>query len=308
VEVTGKVIEHLLSNSPFLEGLHVERSSCLGDLKVSSSSVKLKYLVLAYNLVENVEISAKDLVSLKCHGRKTNMSLTDVPRLTEVSVGGPYCDHLLKDMLSDFSSYLCQLEELSLCRGFKAFDDYLNFLEFQMNWGIPIQKFSGLNNLKQMQLTLDVFDEEGLLYSRSLIEASPSLHRLSLQLRPRPKEMFGEMTWRSIGGQKHQSLKVVEIVGFTDLTCDLELALDLFKYAMSLQKLIIDPRQLFWLEEESSSNEDTRELEAARNRQIVPKTCKQNYLHELNWKYFNLSWFFFRYVFIKLGNSKSCLI
>lgn len=194
------------------------------------------------------------------------MSLTDVPRLTEVSVGGPYCDHLLKDMLSDFSSYLCQLEELSLCRGFKAFDDYLNFLEFQMNWGIPIQKFSGLNNLKQMQLTLDVFDEEGLLYSRSLIEASPSLHRLSLQLRPRPKEMLGEMTWRSIGGQKHQSLKVVEIVGFTDLTCDLELALDLVKYAMSLQKLIIDPRQLFWLEEESSSNEDTRELEAARNR------------------------------------------
>jgi len=59
---------------------------------------------------------------------------------------------------------------------------------------------------------------------------------------------------------------VVEIVGFTDLTCDLELALDLVKYAMSLQKLIIDPRQLFWLEEESSSNEDTRELEAARNR------------------------------------------
>jgi len=131
VEVTGKVIEHLLSNSPFLEGLHVERSSCLGDLKVSSSSVKLKYLVLAYNLVENVEISAKDLVSLKYHGRKTNMSLTDVPRLTEVSVGGPYCDHLLKDMLSDFSSYLCQLEELSLCRGLRLLMITLTFWNFR---------------------------------------------------------------------------------------------------------------------------------------------------------------------------------
>lgn len=56
MELTGKVIEHFLFNSPFLEGLRVERSSCLGDLKVSSSSVKLKYLVSAYNLVENVDL------------------------------------------------------------------------------------------------------------------------------------------------------------------------------------------------------------------------------------------------------------
>ncbi|CAK7337582.1 unnamed protein product [Dovyalis caffra] len=265
VEVTGKVIEHLLSNSPLLEVLHVERSSCLGNLKVSSSSLKLTYLTLAYNRVESVEISAKNLVSFKYHGKKTTISLKDVPRLIEVSVGGPYCDHLLKDKLLDFSSYLSQLEKLSLCRGFKTFDDYLNFLEFQINGGILMQNFSGLNSLKKMQLTLDAFDEEGLLYCQSLIEASPSLHRLSLQLRPRPKAMFGEITWRSIGGRKHQCLKVVKIVGFMGLPCNLELALDLVKYAVSLQKLIIDPRKLFWLGEELSPIEDVKELEAARS-------------------------------------------
>ncbi|KAG5225789.1 F-box/FBD/LRR-repeat protein [Salix suchowensis] len=141
------------------------------------NDVLLKHLVLAYNLVENVEISYKDLVSFKYHGRKTNISLKDVPRLAEVSFGGIYFDHILKAMLSDFSSYLSQLE--------KAF--------------IEPGKFSGLNNLKQMELTLYAFDDEGLLYCHSLLEACPSLHRLSVQLQPRPQEMFGEMTWRFIG-------------------------------------------------------------------------------------------------------------
>ncbi|KAB5514393.1 hypothetical protein DKX38_028299 [Salix brachista] len=73
-----------------------------------------------------------------------------------------------------------------------------------------------------MELSLDAFDDEGLLYSHSLLEACPSLHRLSVQLQPRPKEMFGEMTWRIIGGQKHPRQ-------FMGLTYDLELAIDLVK-------------------------------------------------------------------------------
>ncbi|KAL4639061.1 hypothetical protein ACB092_03G190900, partial [Castanea dentata] len=46
VEVTGEVLEYVLSNCPFIEILHVENSKSLVKLKTSSPLPKLKHLEL----------------------------------------------------------------------------------------------------------------------------------------------------------------------------------------------------------------------------------------------------------------------
>ncbi|XP_059657252.1 putative FBD-associated F-box protein At5g56390 [Cornus florida] len=114
VNVTGQVLEHFLTNCPFLEQLCVEKSDCLINLKVPDLSLKLQRLEITYCFnVESIEISAMNLVSFMYFGPKISLPFKNVQDPVELYFGGDYCNYLICNFW-EISSYLSQLESLTL--------------------------------------------------------------------------------------------------------------------------------------------------------------------------------------------------
>lgn len=72
VDVSGKVIEQLMSNCPSFQRLRVFHSIILDDLTVSAkTSVVLKYLEIRECCqIRKVEVVAKNLLTLHSHGKE----------------------------------------------------------------------------------------------------------------------------------------------------------------------------------------------------------------------------------------------
>ena len=114
VEVTGKVLNYILSNCPCIEALHVESSASLVNLKPSRPLLKLKHLeILRCVFLKEIEISAVNLVSFKYFGLKIMLRLGDVPNLVDVSVEGLYASYFVQKCCP-ISSYLSQLQTIVL--------------------------------------------------------------------------------------------------------------------------------------------------------------------------------------------------
>ena len=112
VRVTGKLLEHLLSNCPLLERLHVSDSDDLVTLKVCGSSLRLKYLHIIRCLeFKSIEIFAPNLESLGLVGRETEMHVNHAPCLLDVCLGG---SKPVDSAICTLSSYLSQLQSLIL--------------------------------------------------------------------------------------------------------------------------------------------------------------------------------------------------
>lgn len=115
IDVSGEVIEDLLSNCSLLEVLRIVHSLCLVSLKVChNQSPSLKYLEIGrcHKLV-NLEISAANLVSFRYGGPNIAILIKNVPRLVEVSFGGFYNENIIQS-LSQLSCYIPQLETIAL--------------------------------------------------------------------------------------------------------------------------------------------------------------------------------------------------
>ncbi|KAL4634235.1 hypothetical protein ACB092_04G185200 [Castanea dentata] len=85
VEVTGKVLNYILSNCPYIEALHVESSASLVNLKLSRPLLKLKHLeILRCIFLKEIEISTVNLVSFKYLGHEIRLHLGDVPNLVDL--------------------------------------------------------------------------------------------------------------------------------------------------------------------------------------------------------------------------------
>ena len=115
VNVIGEVLEHYVSNCPFLEELYVSSSNSLVNLRLVDQPPKLSSFQVAHcSNLENLEISAPNLVSFGYVGPKIkNMTLRYVPLLSKVAFGGKYCESI--DFDSDqHASYLSQLKKLVL--------------------------------------------------------------------------------------------------------------------------------------------------------------------------------------------------
>ncbi|KAG2678645.1 hypothetical protein I3760_11G011900 [Carya illinoinensis] len=234
VEVTGLVLDHILSKCPFLEVLHVEVSQSLVNLKVAGPSLKLKRLeILRCKCLENLEISAMNLVSFKYSGPEiTKMALKHVPKLIDLSLACHYACFFVKHS-SQFSSCLSKLKTLELDLGVEKFFRFPRFPE--------------LTNLRQLKLRVNARDVETLLHCTSLLKASPFLEKFSMQLLFSNGAATGKMKVRK-AKHPHQCLKVVEMTGFIGCTVDMELSLYVLNNAACLEKLVIDTR--YSLEEE----------------------------------------------------------
>lgn len=110
VEVTGEVLDCVLSNCPSIEVLRVEGSQSLVEFKPSCPLIKLKHLMISWcNFLGIVEISAINLVSFKYCGKVARMLLGDVPNLVEMSLSFQYSDILVDNRILP-SHYFPQLE------------------------------------------------------------------------------------------------------------------------------------------------------------------------------------------------------
>ena len=115
VNVIGEVLEHYVSNCPFLEELYVSSSNSLVNLRLVDQPPKLSTFQVAHcSNLENLEISAPNLVSFGYVGPKiNNMTLKHVPLLSKVAFGGKYCESIEFDS-DQHASYLSQLKKLVL--------------------------------------------------------------------------------------------------------------------------------------------------------------------------------------------------
>ncbi|KAH7549766.1 hypothetical protein ACOSQ2_025564 [Xanthoceras sorbifolium] len=225
VNVTGEVIQTLLSRCPFLEMLRVSNAMSLVDLKVSGPSLKLKRLeIVNCHELDYIEISALSLVSFKYKGQVTIISIKDAPCLAEVIFEGSYA--CLLNNGSWYSCCLPQLEKLMLDMTCEKFS--------------RLPKFPSLRNLKQLELFLDVSRARDLLCLMSLLNASPLLHLFELRLLNLNRREQGQPKEWEVQPM-HEHLKVFQLSGFVGCRIDTELVLYVLSHAGSLQKIVIDP-------------------------------------------------------------------
>ena len=205
VEVTGEVLEYVLSNCPFIEILHVENSNSLVKLKTSSPLPKLKHLVLNCRFLKQIQISAINLVSFKYSGlyKRIKILLGDVPNFVDLYVKNVTddCFHYFLQNDCPLSRYLSQLETLELdlfttvshkfhCELHCAFSFFIHqrlyvnvflFLGSIVQDSFQVPKFPELRNLRQLKL--DIYPcNSSLRCCVSLLNASPVLHRFVLKV------------------------------------------------------------------------------------------------------------------------------
>lgn len=118
VGITQEVIEYFLANCPKLEQLFVCGSRHLVKLRVSGSSLSLKYLEVVYcTCLKYVEIFDTSLISFKYAGLDIDLFIKNVSLLVDLYIGvvkGNLGRPLLNDYLPQFSRCLSQLQVLTL--------------------------------------------------------------------------------------------------------------------------------------------------------------------------------------------------
>lgn len=251
--INAKHIESFLSSCPSLERLCLAKSAILLGLKISGSSLKLKYLEICccFNL-NWVKISAPNLVSFKYWGPEIALALDNVPLLSEVSFLEAYCISLVKHRFKHFTCILSQLRSLSLT---------LNY-----PWLTEFPKLDGLRNLHTLELNLGVWDfDNPFQLCTSITTALPFLHKFSLRL-------YWFMNYESmdtwvpiIENDRHHCLKVVDFVGFVGCSLDVGIVRYLVENAVSLEKITIRPCRESWRNSHGDLME-VKEKEEARGR------------------------------------------
>ncbi|KAK8627595.1 hypothetical protein V6N13_135203 [Hibiscus sabdariffa] len=202
VKVSGEVLEHFLMHCPLLEKLVVEWSKSLVSLKVASSSpLRLQYLEIRSCLsLQNLEISAPNLRTFLYYGQKMALYIEDAPVLANVLIGGNLDDEPAF-AFCPLSSYLCQLETLTL--EMSAYN--MMFLEFPK-----------LTKLRHLVVIVYGGYDDDLLVLTSLIDAAPSLNKLTLELKIWRSATYNHHAHSSSSatGKPIHSLKEVEVTGF----------------------------------------------------------------------------------------------
>ncbi|KAG4122609.1 hypothetical protein ERO13_D11G277150v2 [Gossypium hirsutum] len=207
VGVSDEAMEFVLSNCPMLETLHLKNSPLLIHPKVSCSSLRLKHLNISHSeSIQTIEISAPNLVSFEYHKlRKVPFHIWYAPKLTELDYSN-WLDFNIAYLVSQLYNYLPQFP-----------------------------KFTSLRNLTCITASID----NRLLLLKSLIEASPLLHKFKLLIKDHKEFKSGIEEAGKEEAQPNKYLKEVEIVGFLGQPVEVEFVTYLLKIAIKLEKILI---------------------------------------------------------------------
>ncbi|KAG8378969.1 hypothetical protein BUALT_Bualt07G0039700 [Buddleja alternifolia] len=246
VHVTGEVLEFFISNCPFLEELFVKDSNSLQSLRMSSTRLRdLK--ILNCKGFRMLDIYSPSLVSFTFYGDRIPMDLKNVSSLINLSLGAKR-SLTLASILVQISRCLSRLETLELCPD-----------AIQVNEIFPF--FPDFPKLNKLVLDIHARGHEKVFWLPDIINAAPLLCILVLKLQAVAEthaaaELFGgtrsgdggRFTWsgpeisRKVLSQhrnRHDSLKVLQIVGFAGRTTDVEMAKYVIDHAVSLEKVVI---------------------------------------------------------------------
>ncbi|TQD92204.1 hypothetical protein C1H46_022174 [Malus baccata] len=277
VDVSGKVLEYLLSNCPVLERLKVESSNNkLVNLRVVGSSMALKYLDIQFCFaLRSIEIRDANLVSfMYVGGRHINLLLSNVPLLVEVCVNERIKPFLFEGRIY-YRSIQLPFTQLSCCLS------QLEVLMLPIDGAMYNQNdvFPILSNLKHLELRVCVNDCWVRCHLIEFIKASPYLERLVLKL-DFPSTELGEDKGKAAKCSPHPNLKVVEVLGYRAHPRVGEHVMHLIKNVAALEKIIIDPVRRWVYPIGSDSNERVRgvqEVEAeVQGRAHAMQHLKEN--------------------------------
>ncbi|XP_065858946.1 putative FBD-associated F-box protein At5g56690 [Euphorbia lathyris] len=207
-------ISRFLSSFPNLEELSIVMPNCrLNRLRIEGPSLKLKHLELIGLGISFLSISAPNLVSFNFAGYRkiAEVCLENTPLLTLLSY-------------SEFN--YCKRQETNLLERSSSTP------QFRIILRIPAE----LRNLKQLNFTLGKAANGGLYSFFSLLEASPCLCKLWLNL--------GLFTCPLIPNQRlgiNQCLEEVEIDGFSGFDNEAQLVMCIAQFSPLLKKIKIHP-------------------------------------------------------------------
>ncbi|XP_060667911.1 F-box/FBD/LRR-repeat protein At4g26340-like [Ziziphus jujuba] len=271
VDISGEVLEWLLSNCPLLERLQVAGSD--GNLvNLRILGVPLKHLEIRGCCIRKLEIlDAQNLVSL--HIQTTycfrTFVLKNVPKLVDLffdinfSLDG---EHLGRNF-SLLSSCLSQLQILHLD---------LSIYKHLRNVVYPV-----LSNLKQLKLIFGATKNLTSLLSViiSFLNASPRLQRLELMMLS--QKYYDQMRRFKIE-PTNCPLKEVEILGYSGSPTHDQLIMYLAENLVALQKIIVHPsefdiNQVFKLNKDDKTireEEKVRDHAMQHIKQEIPTTIE----------------------------------
>ncbi|KAI3817824.1 hypothetical protein L1987_11622 [Smallanthus sonchifolius] len=260
VNVSEDTIAKLLISCPALQHLSIHGSGDLVNVKINGKSLALKYFEIVFCFgVKSIEITDSNLESFSYLGPGIAIKLNNLPKLEEISIGEGYSG-FENNVFGQISCCISHLQILTL-------DIY------RPEENIKFLSFPELPKLKQLILKVGAWDDDSLLEFTSLAKACPKLQRFVIQLIwMSPAKRRRKI--RQVAKHPHKHLQLVEIVGYYGRTSDVELAVYFIENALSLQKIIIDPRYQV-LERTPIGNEQMKKEKAARScakKQLEPRT------------------------------------
>ncbi|KAJ9163906.1 hypothetical protein P3X46_023528 [Hevea brasiliensis] len=142
--------------------------------------------------------------------------------------------------MSRFSGYLSRLEKFEL-----------DLMSLKILGSYP--RFPKLTNVKHLELAIYAYDAYNLICCTSFLMVSPLLQRLKLKILGL-ECLSLQCKKKKQKAKPHRCLKVVELGGFVGYAIDVELAKNILKRAVSLEKLVIDPCAYSWGEREERTD------------------------------------------------------
>ncbi|KAH9607133.1 hypothetical protein KSS87_005061 [Heliosperma pusillum] len=184
----------------------------LSSLKVELPLLKKLFL---YNTFTEIVLKCPNLESFECEGRVNYFKFSNVPLLTNVNLSLQYHYRGCALTFEDLAAHAPKLQKLSL---------------------LPPPAIYSLC-LKRLELITDVPTGFDLFTITSLLNASPFLEILHLQLQMR--RYFKQSPHVEYSDCPHLNLKEVKIDGFGRWWNEMELARYLLKNAVALERMVI---------------------------------------------------------------------
>ncbi|KAH0705746.1 hypothetical protein KY285_010281 [Solanum tuberosum] len=253
VDVDNRVVNFFIFNCPLLEKLSIHESRLLTHLEiVGPSCFNLKDLELCHCInLDFIKIHNVNLVSFKYIGWKSNLLLENVTSV--LTIDFKMSRALICELVRTFTTYFTLLTTLSFEFSYMSMD--LHFLDH------ALPKF---NNLKVLVLKVVGVTDESLLAITPLIEASPYLQKLHIELAWHETTISKNRLIRK--KCSHQHLKEVKYSGYLGGFADMVLATYLIENSVVLETFIIDPFKY-----------DAQEARGRAQRQLqgkIPKRVK----------------------------------
>ncbi|CAI9105142.1 OLC1v1004001C1 [Oldenlandia corymbosa var. corymbosa] len=194
--------------------------------RVLVSGGAVEFLLHNCNNLESLGVHASGhLRSLKI-GRHRALVLKNVPKLVHIGILSR--SYVVKDFVCQFSCYFSKLVVLFLCL------DPNQAREFDV-------KLPQLPALKQLSLKFLLLFKESMLGLTSFFRASPNLEKFVIKL-GYSSEVRTNREPENVVYYPVQHLRVVEIIGYRGRSIELDLVKYFLESAVSLKKIIVDPR------------------------------------------------------------------